>query len=380
MKIRYVTDVFLPSKFAHAIHFIKQCEGFADAGHDVVLLHAKKKNTTKDYTHIYNYYGVKNKFPIIGFAMHQSRVGKLCYRFNILCYLTKNKGLVYTRDRRFATLSTLIGLKTILELHLPLNFVGIKNNRFWKYLYSKSIKSRHMVKIIVISEALKQTLISHVNTNKIFVAPDASNIPTGVAKMDLKRNPRYLLEAGYTGQLYPGKGMEIIFEIAKIIDNVRFHIVGGLDHDLTYWKQKVQNEGLSNIIFYGYVANKDISFYLKSFDICLLPNKKKIMISCNNVDIGSFTSPLKMFDYMAHGKPIIASDLPILREVLNETNAILCDPENTQEWVNAITKLTADPSLRDRLGKKAFADFEKNYTWKIRAERIIDSILQQSDA
>ena len=76
-----------------------------------------------------------------------------------------------------------------------------------------------------------------------------------------------------------------------------------------------------------------------------------------------------MFEYMAHKKAIISSDLPVLREVLNETNSILVNPENSIEWIEAIKKLK-DENLREKLSNQALSDFEK-YTWKNRVKEVL---------
>jgi glycosyltransferase involved in cell wall biosynthesis len=82
-------------------------------------------------------------------------------------------------------------------------------------------------------------------------------------------------------------------------------------------------------------------------------------------------SPLKIFECMAHAKPIVSSDLPVLREVLtDEVNALLCDPDDIESWVNAIERLRKDQDLRARLAERARLDFDTNYSWAKRADKI----------
>ncbi|MCD8568755.1 MAG: glycosyltransferase [Geovibrio sp.] len=81
-------------------------------------------------------------------------------------------------------------------------------------------------------------------------------------------------------------------------------------------------------------------------------------------------SPLKIFEYMASKKPIICSDLPVLREVLNENNSILVQCDSTGEWVEAISRLK-DEQLRGKLAAKAYDDFSEHYTWLKRAESVL---------
>lgn len=82
---------------------------------------------------------------------------------------------------------------------------------------------------------------------------------------------------------------------------------------------------------------------------------------------------MKMFEYMAHGKAIVASDLPALREILNDGNSMLVDPESPGTWISAIRSL-ADPDKARRLGLAAKKDFDARHTWRKRAEAILESL------
>ena len=84
-----------------------------------------------------------------------------------------------------------------------------------------------------------------------------------------------------------------------------------------------------------------------------------------------FTSPLKLFDYMAAGVPIVASDLPALREVLrHEENALLARPDDPDAFAAAVRRMLADPVLAGRLGRQARADVRR-YSWEARAEALL---------
>ena len=86
-------------------------------------------------------------------------------------------------------------------------------------------------------------------------------------------------------------------------------------------------------------------------------------------------SPLKVFEYMASGKPIICSNIEVLREVLeHRRNCILCDPENINEWIDAIKLLGSNQDLAKLLSSNAMNDLKSKYSWKKRATSISDII------
>jgi glycosyltransferase involved in cell wall biosynthesis len=86
-------------------------------------------------------------------------------------------------------------------------------------------------------------------------------------------------------------------------------------------------------------------------------------------------SPLKLFEYMAWGKPILCSDLPVLREVIEDRrNGLLLPPDDPAKWVAALNRLVANPAEGERLGKNARSDFLTRHTWRQRADRVLDGL------
>lgn len=156
---------------------------------------------------------------------------------------------------------------------------------------------------------------------------------------------------------------------------VDFVVVGGSKDDVRFWAKQVTTQ---NIKFLGYMPPDAVQQELATFDICLLPNQEKVYVnsledSSKAQQIGAFTSPLKMFEYMSAGIPIVSSDLPVLREVLDENDAFCSPPDDVMAWVNAIHKLK-DTSLRKRLGDSARTKLATYYTWDARARYILQDL------
>ena len=125
---------------------------------------------------------------------------------------------------------------------------------------------------------------------------------------------------------------------------------------------------LANVVFAGHVAPERVPLYQAAADVLVLPNTAQATISREH------TSPLKLFEYMAAGRPIVASDLPSLREVLRHgDNAWLVQPDDPAALAQGIQHLLAEPTLAARLAAQAQEEVQA-YTWEQRAERILSFV------
>jgi glycosyltransferase involved in cell wall biosynthesis len=113
-----------------------------------------------------------------------------------------------------------------------------------------------------------------------------------------------------------------------------------------------------------------------AFDVLLAPYQLEVQIASGE-ETASWMSPLKLFEYMAAKKPILCSDLPVLREIIQHgRNGLLLPVNDPEAWINALQRLLADPAERERLGANARADLLTRYTWQRRATRVIDYLAQ----
>lgn len=104
-----------------------------------------------------------------------------------------------------------------------------------------------------------------------------------------------------------------------------------------------------------------------------MPNQNQIFARGMKENIAEFTSPLKMFEYMASGRVIISSDMPVLREILNENNSFLLPCDDVESWIQIIKNIENNIELARKIAKSAKEDVQ-NYTWTKRAKRIIEAI------
>ena len=369
MKILYISKSTIPSRTANSIHVMKMCQAFSDNGHEVVLLAPNIKNESEtDLKDVYEYYGVKENFKIKKLWHPKLKGGAIIYLLNVFFYLIFNKkfDLVYGRFLHGCYIAALLKNLVIFESHEAIFYQ--KNHRL--FFFKKLIKFKNFKKLIVISQALKNMYLEngYLDISKIYVAHDGADEVLDFDKKIELLGSKSDLKVGYVGHLYKGRGLENIIEFAKKINDITFHIVGGLNRDILYWKKYAKNLKLNNIFFYGFVSPKETIKYRNSFDVVLAPYGKKVTVEGEG-DTSKFMSPLKIFEYMSSKKAIIASDLPVIREVLNDKNSILLDCDDINLWIDSINSLR-DVNRRMSIANQALADFYK-YSWKNRAKLVI---------
>lgn len=366
MKIVYISSSKIPSRYANSVHVMKMCQAFAKNGHKVILLAPDDPDARGvDLKDIYNYYGVDKVFELIKIFLLPIK-GK-GYLYSFLAALKSKKhlpDLVYGRNLQGCYFSALLGLPVVYESHQPDDDMSI----IYRWMLSSLVKKDNLKRLIVISEALKDYYLDSypMLAENIFVAHDGADMPVS-KKVSLK--PTGKIQVGYIGHLYPGRGVELILELAQKCPWAVFHVIGGTEEDIVFWQAR---NDLSNLIIHGHMPYTKAEQYRLAFDVLLAPYQKEVYVPGGG-NTAKWMSPLKIFEYMAAGKPIICSDLPVLREVLiHGKNALLCNPDDTNEWINCLKRLRDDEELRRSLGSAAYKDFIDNHTWSVRAKKVID--------
>ena len=179
----------------------------------------------------------------------------------------------------------------------------------------------------------------------------------------------------YSGHLYHDKGIEVILQSAKKLEkrkDLTFLLVGGFEKDKRFWKRYCDKLNISNVQFIGFIANSIVPQYLKAADCLLLPYKMCMYYKVMDINT---TSPLKLFEYMASNRPIVASDIPTVSKVLvDKKNAILADPNNITDFSCKIQQVLDDVNLGKGLAAQARIDVKK-YTWRDRCSVILEKIV-----
>jgi glycosyltransferase involved in cell wall biosynthesis len=226
---------------------------------------------------------------------------------------------------------------------------------------------------VVISNGLKKDFEGYYK-GSILLAPDGVDVgefDIKITKDEARRKLNLPFDkkiAIYTGHFYSWKGTDILSAILNYLnDNTIVVTVGGTKKDVDMFKNKISSNSVGKIKLIDHISHELIPYYLKATDCAILIGKKSESIS------ERYTSPLKMFEYMASGCPIVAQDLPSFKEILNSENSLLVEAENAKALAEGINKIFNDNALAQKISSRALKDVQ-NYTWQKRAGKITDMI------
>jgi len=373
--IIYFSFAELPSQAAHSVQIMKMCHAIRSAGYGLILIAHLKADNAAD---VFQYYGIDGGFPIESFPMPSIRIlGRLVYLILALVFMVRKgvETVVYSRDLFSSFLVSRLGIPVVYECHeVPVGFLK-------KALLKAVLVHRNTKLFVCISKSMKTNLKGLFQEadqdSRMLVAHDGVDLEAfdGLAEKENVRRSIGLPEdgyvIGYTGNLFKGRGVEVMVETASRIEDSLFVVVGGYEKDVGLVADQVKTRGIENLILTGHVPNKLIPMYLSAFDLLIMPYQYKVTLKGNKRNTALYMSPLKMFEYMASGKPIVASKLDVLEEVLeNGRNAILVQPDGINAWCEAIVLLKGDKSLAQRIGRRAKEDAKK-YSWAERASSIL---------
>ncbi len=353
MKLVYVAGSRIPSDTANSVHVLRMCEALANLGHEVTLL---AKQGAEEVDDVFQHYGIATRFRLV-VAPFNNRTGLLGYlrRFSGL----PPADLVVGRYLYALLWAQARGQRTVYESHMPAT--GARR-RLERWYFLRPGVQRH----VVITEALRRHYDETTHSTPAggrLVIPDAAVDPGPLEPMDAGSG----LVIGYAGGFYPGRGLELIGQLAAQLPQHRFRLAGGGAEAL----RSFGFEQADNVDCVGYLPHGRVAEFLAPCDILVAPYQDRITVHGASGDTAAFFSPMKLFEYMALGKAILCSDLPVLHEVFDEQVGVFVPSSDVQAWADAIVRLDDDRNRLRALGERARLRFLDRHTWEQRAQRVL---------
>jgi len=368
---------------AHAMQVMKNAQAWAKQSEDFEFITSLSRWSLKklDTAALAELYGLSQGFALTAWPL-QDRLGRFRLPFLETLYLTKaarrcarrEVDLVFTRVNRAPRFLVRRGLNTVVETHSPPEDTPDK-----RQLY-KALHHPRLLALVTISEELARRYRDHgLPGEKILVAPDGVDwdaFDPAMSRAEARRRLGLKQEgfiAAYVGHLYAGRGVDHILEAAARLPEINFRLVGGHAEDVERWRAELARAGLGNVELAGFVPNREVPLHLFAADALLMPYT-------NATPTAAWMSPLKMFEYMAAGRAIVASDLPAVREVLaHQWNALLCEPDSGEALAHALEQLAGRTALARRLGDAA-REGAARYSWDNRVKRIMEHAQERMEA
>lgn len=377
-RLVYLSNARLPSEKANALQSLQQCEAL---GRRVPLefWHPRRVGTETATEEVFVHYGIEPTFTLrtlpsadsAWLRSHFNRAGFLMQAtsFQAVCALrlARESGplVVYTRNPLDLFLLPVLKRLSAVEAVFLEDHDGLARR-------APGLRRRLLRSLdgLVVTTALHAESAQQlgVDTSRTLVAPNAVNLGRFPAAAAPPPGPPYRVI--YVGNLFVRKGALVLVDaLTRLPAEYSLEIVGGSPESREEFDAHVVHRGVGGrLLMHGALPPSRVPPLLRTAHVAVLPNSGRTDVSSR------YTSPLKMFEYMAACVPIVASDVPAIRQVLrHDVNAWLVPPDDAAALAGGIAHLSTQPEVARRLALQARADVESR-TWDARAARILDFI------
>ena len=395
VRIAYVANVRMPTEKAHGYQIMKMCEALADEDAEVTLFCPNRRQTNATFAglpDVFGYYGVRHVFSLrylrnmdvmraepyipgflfpLFFHIHSALWGAYA-----LIAARRGADIVYLRDDiLIAVIARFLGIPFVYEAHrLPAGRIG----RFMM----RGMKGGSAKLIGALTAHLRERLIAEfgLEVARTAVLPDGADTDmfagtgSGATVRRVAGIPAEIPLIGYVGT-FTALGYEKgVASLVRAMVSVRIAYpsallvcVGGPTELVPRYREIATEASIADAVrFIGHVPPPEAVKWMRACDVLVIPLP-------NNEFFAFHTSPMKMFEYMASGVPIVASDLPSMREVLSVETALFARPADEISLAEQICQTLADPEAAARRANAA-REVVKDYSWRSRARTVLSRI------
>ncbi len=389
MKLFLIYNGRMPGEKAASLFAAKSAEAFAQTGFDVTLVVPRRYDRTNARKSVFDYYSIDTRFrvryiptidvfsvPVLSrFRIWQRLAFWLEYvtfTLGIALYATKRSHINKDHSDDTVWYSNEWLPLWVLGLLIPRAFTFYEMHDFPESMHGLFGRVFRRMKVLLIHnqwKAFQAEKTFGINHDNVFVRVnpvETEKFNLQISKEEARKKlglPLGARIAVYTGHLYGWKGVDTLARAALQLDSsYKVYFVGGTPHDTESFAKKFSGE---TIVMTGHRQHQEIPLWQKAADVLVLPNTAKEAISLY------YTSPMKLFEYMASKRPIIASRIPSITEIVNDSSALLVEPDNAFVLADAIRSCfnPATSTQREKMIANAFQAVKDN-TWKNRAKEI----------
>lgn len=378
MKIAYLEDGPVPVPAAYSVHTLATVAAMGELGHDVTLYgpaHPGRVRGAADLAAMRREQSLRGPFNL----RYLPTVPRLPHPFFVLAAAAARLGgaeLVYLRNPRLAGFAARAGLRVLLELHdTP------PSDRTRQHLRELARHDR-VARWVFVSERLRQLMAPEIAfpVERSLVAHNgvALELYSNLPSRESARRALGLRVDGpvvvHSGHLYAGRGIELLLDVAGAMPQLLVVLVGGRPNDSARVAADVARRRLDNVVLAGHRPVAELPLYLAAGDVLALPYTSGAVTVDGTTQHSQFASPMKTFEYLASGRPIVATRFPSIAEVLRDGDtAILVDPDSAAALGAGIAAVLADPARAAALGANARRDAEER-TWVKRTQRVLEGL------
>ena len=381
----YIRDT-LPQPEAHIVQMVHLANAAANLGHQAVLVYLQKGSQAfspldvifpfrprQPEEALRNYYNLESKlqvsplpmpYPIDAIKSKFFDSSTLSCKYYLPFHLSRGTKLVHSRDWNFVKAAVKQGIPAIYE-----------RDHYEQKRYEAEIVNNPLFKMAVtVADPVKDNLISNgMPPEKVI------KLHNGFNRLFFARHPEAALEwrkkllqnqyqqlVVYAGALYPFKGINLLIDIAPQFPQVIFALAGGSEEQIQEYKQLIQDKKANNVKLLGYLPHNFLASLLQAADALVYPHLAG--------EAANFTSPMKLFDYIAAGKPIVATTIPPLAEFKSSPLvAGWCEPNNPQAFADSLRQVLATypqwqiEHIHDE-------ELVQQFSWEYRIEKLLTKV------
>lgn len=386
MRLTFIVAIRFPTEKAHGVAVAKMAEALAKQGVSLTLVVPRRRQPSEFSADRWeHYYGIKHRFKVVRLwcvdLLLTNRFTPewahpiayflliISFQISLFFYLIRsNATLIFTRDMVLVPFLSLFGKKIYFEAH---NWPD-KPLVVWGY----QVLTKKLAGVICISQPLiKEFRRLGVSSEKLLLAPSGvgQEFFKGYSKILIRKQlglPTHAKIVTYTGSLRDGKGISTLIRASMLFrkrKDILFVIVGG---NLIEKKERALVATLSgkpNVSYRGFQPFSQIPLFLAASDVLVLPNSGK----GRNAIFRKYTSPLKLYEYLASGKPVVASKIPAFSGVVKDNEQVVFfKPDNAKDLVDKINLLFKNKHLARHLEIQG-RELATQFTWAKRAAKIV---------